>query len=869
MNFAAKFFIKIILLVSFIFFQFVFYIYQVSAAGINANIRVGIVASEDFETELARWREYFSACSAASGGRFKFYIAPGTYGDILYWMNEELIDLAVATSAVFAENRRYDGLKSGIKDNDGFDYLATLDMRPASGPWAEEFRKKNGHHFTYRAICVVPAESPFKTFNDLITAYNKNCNDIRFIFADPLSVSGRIIPEFALRKSGIIPDRKSIRYAFSHTGVLRLLAASKPELKSVGFVWDDAISSAPELAKKLKKLPFKELESIELPHDVIAVRRRLADKELLSKVLLEYKDPENRIFMEKLDTKTAPYEKILEWSHNIGISFNESGFQTVSLDEIGQILQHYAKSQPLPPRLALVLSGGGAKCSYQAGAISAIEEKLERTKKTFKNINFDIDMVVGTSGGAVNALPVALGITQTQKGREELKKVWTRLDQRMILQPPILVRVISGLWLAMLEAGTLLIIVRRFSSSSEKHASLYFIILMFTALLEIVFTALPFTPWKFLGNNHIIHHIWLFFDIAMRASAFPLLLFSLAGYALQRIIRRRGRSLHFKSIPLVLLSIALLIFLPVLLITAAFFFSETLSGGEGLENILAESFLPLIELSLKENNLAPLKLSTEQIQNTDNKTEINSKQDNNTNLNTARYNNCINSDKFKIMSRRIFNDKLLKRDLIVTANALEQSRSLLPNDLYFYSWRNNKTNIFGTRGININEHPEMLIDIIMGSSSIFPIFPPRRLYNFPESNEWIDLIDGGFAHNSPIEAAVLRGATHIILIESTPEERGERKTLAANIAAAFEHLHKQTQLIDLRSKKHVVIFTLVPKPPHICMLDFTDTLIEESIKSGYLDARGESNHNAGTEYINTVTPFFKKELGEPVFNIIN
>ena len=279
----------------------------------------------------------------------------------------------------------------------------------------------------------------------------------------------------------------------------------------------------------------------------------------------------------------------------------------------------------------------------------------------------------------------------------------------------------------------------------------------------------------------------------------------------------------------------MLVLLPIMLLTALFFFSETLSGGEGLESTLADSFQPLVELALSSKKLPPLSISPAE--------------------NPAA--------RFKTMSRRIFFDGLLARDLVVTANALEQSRAILPSDLYFYSWRSQKKSIFGERGVRLDDYPDLLIDIIMGSSSVFPIFPPRRLDDFPAAGERVELVDGGFAHNSPIEAAVLRGATHIILIESTPEERGGRKYLAANAAAAFEHLHKQSQLVDLRSKRYVVIFTLVPKPPHICTVDFTDTLIEKSMESGYLDARGESKNISGQP--DSVMPSFRKELGEPIF----
>jgi predicted acylesterase/phospholipase RssA/ABC-type phosphate/phosphonate transport system substrate-binding protein len=797
-----------------------------------ADIRVGVVASEDFDAELARWRECFTACEIASGGRLHFRIAPGTYGDILYWMNEGHIDLAVATSAVFAENQ------AGA-DGDGsaevrFEYLATLDMRPAAGPWALEDRRRDGHHYTYRSVCVVPADSPWKTFSDL--AADAARGEVHFVFADPLSVSGRIMPEFALRKAGITPGRESVRYAFSHTGVLRLLAGAKTGHKLVGFVWDDAISGVAELAGKLRKLPFPELENMELPHDVMAIRRDLPEKGLVASVLFDYRDPKGRLFMERLENGAARYAPVREWSRAIGLSYRAQELQCVSLDEIGQILQHYAKSQPAPPRLALVLSGGGAKCSYQAGAINAIEEKLEKTKEIFKDTAFDIDMVVGTSGGAVNALPVAMGLTRTAAGREEFRRVWPKLDQRVIIRPSMLVRAMSGLWLALLEAGILLMLVRWLAASPERHAPVYFSLLMLLTALQGAMAALPFTPWRALGDNHVVHHIWLWFDIAIRASALPLFIFALAGYILQRRLSRRGRSMHFKSVPLVLISIAMLILLPIMLLTTLFFFSETLSGGEGLERILADSFQPLVELSLAGRNLPPLAVPPE----------------------------TTPADLFRSMSRRIFSDGLLTRDLVVTANALEQSHDLLPSDLYFYSWRTNKASIFGARGVCLDDHPDRLIDIIMGSSSVFPIFPPRRLDDFPIAGERIDLVDGGFAHNSPIEAAVLRGATHIILIESTPAERGERKNLAANVAAAFEHLHKQTQLVDLRSKRYVVIFTLVPKPPHICTVDFTDTLIERSIQNGYLDARGKSSADQGR----STTPSFRKELGEPVFTDI-
>ncbi len=126
----------------------------------------------------------------------------------------------------------------------------------------------------------------------------------------------------------------------------------------------------------------------------------------------------------------------------------------------------------------------------------------------------------------------------------------------------------------------------------------------------------------------------------------------------------------------------------------------------------------------------------------------------------------------------------------------------------------------------------------------------------------MELVDGGFAHNSPIEAAVLWGATHVVLIEASPKQETARGHFAQNIGAAFSHLHQQAQLLDARSRGQVTVFTLAPEPPHICVLDFSDNLIADSIARGYRAARSELQVDGVSV---PGSPRFRKELGEPVF----
>lgn len=60
----------------------------------------------------------------------------------------------------------------------------------------------------------------------------------------------------------------------------------------------------------------------------------------------------------------------------------------------------------------------------------------------------------------------------------------------------------------------------------------------------------------------------------------------------------------------------------------------------------------------------------------------------------------------------------------------------------------------------------------------------------------------------------------------------------------------------------MVIFSLRPEAPHLCLLDFSENLIDEAIEKGYREARGESlggpSGIAGRRR-------FRKELGEPFF----
>ena len=501
---------------------------------------------------------------------------------------------------------------------------------------------------------------------------------------------------------------------------------------------------------------------------------------------------------------------------SFNLSAETPGAQSVSLQEIGRILLHYARSQPQPPRLALVLSGGGAKCSYQVGAVAALEQELATLRRENHEEKLDISLVVGTSGGAMNALPIALGISSTPQGQENLKKIWTELDQREMVRPSELVRGNMGLWFACMQIAVILWGVRRWVTEPQKRPVRVAICLILLAILQIAVGHTGRTPWHWLGPNHLLHHLWLWATFGIRWSAWCLLGLGLLILLIQNRMAGHGNYLQIRSRLVLWLLAAGLLGLPLLQAPTLLFHEATLSDGSGIQHVLAQKYPWMINQKLAREGVPPLVLDPS--------------------LN--------DTDLLPAISRQIFERHLLRRDLVFTGSCLSQTTSDLPSDLYFYAASDSQRSgpRYGTRGVSLPDQSSLLLDVVMGSGSIYPIFPARPLKNFPHPGQQVELVDGGFAHNSPTEAAILWGATHMVLIQASPEERSQRGNLLQNFGDAFNHLYNQAQLLDAHSKERVVVFTLAPEAPHLCVIDFADTLIRASIEKGYREAMGEVRH---------------------------
>jgi predicted acylesterase/phospholipase RssA/ABC-type phosphate/phosphonate transport system substrate-binding protein len=797
------------------------------------EIRVGIVAFEDFRNESERAEKLLAELAAGSDVPVRFKLAVGTYGDMAHWLKAGLVDVAVVTPGLFMQMSQNGGDGAPIAR-----YLATVGKPAAVSQSARAQRKQSGYYDHYGAVCAVASDSPLKSTADLRSA--AALGRVRFLCVHPASVSSRIVPAFALKKIGVELREDQIEYTHSHSASLRSIAhGGGGATESVAFVWDDADRGLPDLAERVRALPLPELDQLEIPSDAVVARARFEHADLVERLLLAHTaaDGEHDFLRPREGEKI--YESVRQWSTAVGL-VDAADAQMIALDEIGRLLVHHAHSQPEPPRLALVFSGGGAKCAYQVGAVQAVEEKLEELRRENPEGAFDISLVVGTSGGAINALPIALGVTRAAEGRDDFLNVWQRLDQRKIVRPALVVRANIGLWFALLQTAAVLWIMRRWVKVPSRRGWVFGGFFAALAALEIVIRCLDVAPWSWLGRNHWLHHAWLWMSFGIGASAWSVLAVGAAVLARQWALVRRGAFLAISGRSAKWALAAGLLGLPFVQVVTVLFYQGTLSGGEGMEEALVDHIPGLIDRHLGRLGQKPLASGEGK---------------------TAAL-------RLRAVSRQLIERNVLSRDLVITGSCLEQSTPGLPADLYFFAsaGHHGSPPPFGLRGVPLTEHPGQVLDVVLGSGSIFPVFPARRLEDFPKAGEYADLVDGGFAHNSPIEAAVLWGATHIILIEASPHERAGRANFLQNAAASLDHLYEQAQLLDTRARGKVAVFTLAPEAPHLCVLDFADNLIRDAMKKGYREAGGRSPSD---REIATGRPRFRKELGEPVFREIS
>jgi predicted acylesterase/phospholipase RssA len=1006
-----------------------------------------------------------------------FRIVDGSYDDVLEWYKSGLLNVAIMSPGVVAEL-----LNSPVWGKELPNLYVASEALHRTSPqnrFASPGRRKQKAHFAYNCVCLVRRDSGIRTPEQIKQLADDD--KVEFLFVHSLSVSGSILPQYVLKNNyDTDMSNKRIEWTYDHTESLRQLTETMPETLPgesngdktvrVAFVKDD---TADELFTNPKsqggkngqgddancvgdicKVPFPEIESDEgvIPQDVVLVNPNFIDYK--DKVLIplfrgyrsQLRKGEGTAEQVYADVPNwvEQYDHVKEWLAKLKLSTNESAQQYFKLKEIIGKLRSSKRNRPGETRLALVLSGGGAKCAYQLGAIQAIEEELDLYKKGDKR-EVDIDLVVGTSGGAINALCVALGLTAEEGGREKLTETWQNFNQNIFFKPWEPFGVTVGLFIGLFQAILAILSVRLFDPQQinwHRHTGkiaaamiVFAAVIWFTglrawaiipvillsiiigarlfgnpsqewwkhagwtmiavALLETPVALFDWTPWlhmgeyvlltlmlvqfiviiiavrihnasttrwwrravtifislfaaeaalevylvqsrgegywdwfEQLGKNHIAHHLWLVLTLGVSWTVLALALIGasllLVGYLKYRgwqpaeynFIPSERELIPFRRTLLTRLAVALAAIVA-LQLSLSLFRNDSLSDSAGIDVALAKKIPELLQTEHPE--FVPVACERKFLRDPD----------------------C--SPALKDMSQKIIDNGWLKRDLVITSlrlpekdgaasvaaandqtddcalSARAQDDNDPQNDLYFYfNYRDERerdvqsgksSNAATLAAVAISSakplkkdpryrplcnrlYKDKLMDVVIGSTTIFPVFKPRILMadgttDAPAAT-LAELIDGGFAHNSPVEAAVLWGATHIILVEASPEEEPQERSdyLLANSIAAFNYLFNQAQLVDAHSRGKVEIFSLRPQGYHprrlapdsdasklaaaanpcaesslasaggapvglnMCTFDFVEGFVNSAIEQGNLDAN---------------SPCFRRERARPIF----
>lgn len=709
-----------------------------------------------------------------------FQIALGSYGEVLEWFEKGEIDAAFAPPGVFAEIASWAKRTPTVVSHE---YIATVDkgrLPESCRHIVRDSRIDEKEQGTYRGMCLTKRRWNIESIDDLV----KRPRPFRCFLNEPLSASGGILPVKLLAEKGIPIRPEMIEYKRTHGAVVEALAnADENGPPTIGFVYDGIFveDDARKWWSQLKQVRFPALDDLEIPEDVLVVRKEGAESEEISRVLKEAcRRPTSRFRI--LPAGESAYDVIPAPKPGFAPLTNP-GETVMKLEDVLWALRSY-ELQRGRPRVALVLTGGGAKCAYQIGVIDNIERELGGLRSRLDS-KVDIDLVVGTSGGALNALPVAMGTTSYPGGIDLVKEQWRAIRRSEILRLPVLTQLFGGALFGLL-LGALGVAVsgamrgdnaprrRRILAVSVPAVLLGVAVLVVTGALSI--DRLPTIPLVALAG-------W----VPVVAAVTTFLVFGA-----DRLSRARAHGTASRLLTLTVL----------VLVTGGLgavnvlFWQDSLFSSTGLESAVRRAVAKIARETARHDGTAC----------------------------------AINEDSdLETLGAALIETKgLLKRDLVVTAGCLNGEDSGHDTDVYCYYGEADGPPKYGpSRGVSILQWKTRFLNLVLGSASIYPVFPAQRVLapgaSDPASSTMhLDLVDGGFAHNTPLEAALAWGATHVIVVGATAAESRVSGCLWRNTMDGISFLHQQAQLLDTRSRGRACVYSIFPSSQKADVLDFDE-----------------------------------------------
>jgi len=134
-----------------------------------------------------------------------------------------------------------------------------------------------------------------------------------------------------------------------------------------------------------------------------------------------------------------------------------------------------------PPRIGLLLTGGGARAAYQVGVLQALATLRRQRDPTAHGSPFTI--ITGTSAGAINAASLACGADDFDGAVQRIVSVWENFEAGQVYEADLLSVLRSGArWMSLLSLGWLIARWRRIKPRS---------LLDNTPLAELLRTMVP------------------------------------------------------------------------------------------------------------------------------------------------------------------------------------------------------------------------------------------------------------------------------------------------------------------------------------------------------------------------------------------
>ena len=139
-------------------------------------------------------------------------------------------------------------------------------------------------------------------------------------------------------------------------------------------------------------------------------------------------------------------------------------------------------------------------------------------------------------------------------------------------------------------------------------------------------------------------------------------------------------------------------------------------------------------------------------------------------------------------------------------------------------------------------------DVIFASGSPFPIFSPHRVFvEATGEHEW--LVDGGFVHNVPLEAAKEIGARQVLLLNSSPDDSvrpaQEQSLLRRSVFGQLIHglphllpfLFKRSQIADFLMREQMFVVSISPGKREWwpALFDFRKSIVRDLLKAAEED----------------------------------